>query len=183
MDTRKSLNDLNKRETEGFFFTDKGWLHNYLPFYNNLFAPYRDLEINIFEVGYLNGGSCQLWERYFSKAKIKSIDVNPCTPPPVSDRIILELRDIRSVTAEYFADFIPDIAIDDGSHLLEDQLYFVKIVYPVLRKGGLLIVEDIQNVKGHKFVFETLGIPFEIVDLRGEGGSYDDVILLYQKQL
>jgi hypothetical protein len=178
---RPTLIELNKRDIEGFFLSDKGWCHNYLKFYDELFAPFRDSEINIFEVGYLHGGSAQLWEKYFTKAIIKSIDINPCVPPPTSSRIILELKDIKDVTVKYFKDFVPDIAIDDGSHLLEDQIYFVKTVYPALRKGGLLIVEDIQNDKGHKHVFECLNIPFEVIDLRTKLGRFDDVIFLYRK--
>ncbi|MCE5225525.1 MAG: class I SAM-dependent methyltransferase [Porphyromonadaceae bacterium] len=176
-----SLVELNKREIDGFFLSDKGWIHNYLPTYDKLFAPYRHKEINIFEVGYQHGGSAQLWNKYFSKAKIKIIDIDACVPLPFEERIIFELRDMRKTDAEYFSDFIPDIAIDDGSHLLEDQVHFVKTVYPVLREGGLLIVEDIQNLEQQKIVFDYLGIPFEVVDLRVPGGRYDDVFLLYRK--
>lgn len=176
-----TLAELNRGTMEGFFLSDKGWTHSYLPSYDKLFTPFRDLEINIFEVGYLHGGSSELWAKYFSKARIKTIDIDPCVPAPYSDRIILELRDMNKTTAEYFKDFPPDIAIDDGSHLLEDQLYFVKTVYPVLSKGGLLIVEDIQNIAAHKRIFEYLGIPFEVFDLRNTKSRYDDVFLLYRK--
>ena len=177
----KTLTELNKREIDGFFLSDKGWTHSYLPCYEELFAPYRHREINIFEVGYQHGGSAILWEKYFSKALIKTIDIDMCVPFPPQGRIVLELRDMRETDAEYFADFIPDIAIDDGSHLLEDQLHFVKTVYPVLREGGLLIVEDIQNLEQQKVAFDYLGIPFEVIDLREPEGRYDDVLLLYRK--
>jgi len=176
-----TLTELNKREINGFFLTDKGWTHNYLPDYEKLFFPFKDAKINIFEVGYLHGGSCQLWEKYFINAKIKSIDVDHCVPLPTSDRVILELRDMCKTTSEYFDDFPPTIAIDDGSHLLEDQIHFIKTVYPVLKPGGLLIIEDVQNIERHKAVFEILGIPFEVFDLRHVAGRYDDVFILYRK--
>lgn len=181
MENRPTLEELNKREIDGFFLSDKGWSHSYLPEYDKLFAPYRDKPINIFEVGYYHGGSATLWERYFTQAMIKTIDIDHCVPIATSPRIILELQDIRNITPEYFANFPPDIAIDDGSHLLEDQAYFIKTVYPVLRPGGLLIVEDIQHIKNHRVVFESLGIPFQVFDLREKIKRLDDVFLLYRK--
>lgn len=178
---RLSLEECNKSDTAGFFLSDKGWTHNYLPSYEMLFEPYRDLDINIFEVGYLHGGSCKLFERYFSLAKIKAIDITPCVPPPDHKRITLELKNVWDVTSEYFNDFIPTIAIDDGSHLIEDQIHFIKTVYPILKEGGILIVEDIQNIDKQKSIFECLGIAFDVFDLRDVAGRYDDVFLLYRK--
>uniref|UniRef100_A0A6M3IMB8 Methyltransferase n=1 Tax=viral metagenome TaxID=1070528 RepID=A0A6M3IMB8_9ZZZZ len=176
-----TLVEINKEPGNGFYLTNKGTIHNYLPIYEALFSPLRDKELNIFEVGYYHGGSSKLWEKYFSKAIIKTIDIDNCVPFPESERIILELRDINDIRQEYFSDFFPDIAIDDGSHLLEDQIYFIKTVYPVLKEGGLLIVEDIQNIKNQKVVFESIGIPFDIIDLRKVKGRYDDVLILYHK--
>lgn len=176
-----SLEQLNKRDIEGLYLSDKGLTHSYLPIYDILFTPYRHQRINLFEVGYQHGGSSVLWERYFSKATIKSIDIDCFSPPPTNERIIFEVRDIRQIDANYFSNFIPDIAIDDGSHLIEDQLHFVKTVYPVLKKGGLLIVEDIQNLEKQRIVFDCLGIPFDVVDLREVKGRYDDVFLVYRK--
>lgn len=181
IEKRPSLLELNKSDVTGFFLSDKGWLHNYLPSYEKIFTPYRDLDINIFEVGYLNGGSCQLFEKFFSVAKIKAIDITPCIPPPTSNRVKVELMDARDLTQEYFKDFVPTIAIDDGSHLLEDQVSFIITVYPVLAEGGILIVEDIQNIEKQKVVFDCLNIPYEIIDVRHTSGRYDDVFLLYRK--
>jgi hypothetical protein len=109
------------------------------------------------------------------------IDINCCVPPPAG-RTILELQNIWDIDTDYFKDFPIDIAIDDGSHLLEDQVRFVKIVYPALRKGGIMVIEDIQNIATHKFVFDCLGIPFEVIDLRDRIGRYDDVLLIYRKE-
>lgn len=176
-----ALDEINKERGNGFFLSDKGFFHNYLSEYDKLFTSYRHQEINIFEVGYQHGGSATLWTKYFSKAIIKTIDIDHCVPDPSSSRIILEIQDIRMITSDYFNDFPPDIAIDDGSHLLDDQIYFIKTVYPVLRQNGLLIIEDIQYLENHRFVFESLGIPFEVFDFRKQTGRYDDVFLLYRK--
>lgn len=181
MEDRPTLEQLNKKETEGFYLSDKGTIHSYLPSYDQLFTPYRDLDINIFEVGYQHGGSSVLWERYFSKAIIKSIDVDIHVPLPQSERIILDIANVMNLTSEYFSDFIPDIVIDDGSHFLEEQVHLIKIAYPVIRKGGIIIVEDIHCIDTQNTVFESIGIPYEIFDLRGVKNRFDDVFLLFRK--
>jgi cephalosporin hydroxylase len=189
-----SLNNYN-----GKYLTDKGVLHSYLPFYENLFWPLRNKKINIFEVGFQYGGSCKLWEAYFPNAIIKSIDIdskipfnkdeiikewankyNIVTELTFSDRVKMEYKDVMTLNNDYFFDFIPDIAIDDGSHELEHQLHFLKVIYPVLKKGGILIVEDIQDISSQRKEFEKLDFNFEIIDFR-ESGRSDDVILIFRK--
>jgi len=180
----------------GVYLTDKQHDHNYLEAYDILFAPFRSKQINIFEVGYWYGGSCELWKLYFPNAFIKSIDVTIPLPRankrnlpynllaefiPPRDRVQLKIKNVKALNAEYFKDFPPDIAIDDGSHEISDQVYFVNTVYPVLRKGGLLIVEDIQNVRMDVPKFKQLKIPFEVVDMRAKSGVGDSVFLLYRK--
>lgn len=176
-----TLAEINCEREGGLYLSDKGTLHSYLPVYGRLFAPIRDNELNIFEVGYQHGGSAKLWERYFPKAIIKSIDTDRCVPSPESDRIILEIMDAKALTAGYFEKFIPDIAIDDGSHLLEEQIRFVSVVYPIMKSGGLLIVEDIQNIDRQVEIFACTGFPFEVIDLRKNRGRYDDVLIIFQK--
>ncbi len=160
-----TLIEFNKKGE--LFLTDKGSIHNFLSIYEELFCSFRYKEINIFEVGYQNGASCKLWNDYFPKAKIKSIDICHWTPSvielvtrikfniinyyiPPGDRVSLELMDVKDITAEYFSDFPPDIAIDDGSHYIQEQIHFIKIIYPILKEGGLLIIEDIQDINNDK---------------------------------
>jgi cephalosporin hydroxylase len=186
----KTLAKLNMED--GLYLTDKGVIHDYLSDYDKLFMPLREKSINIFEVGFQYGGSCKLWEKYFPYARIMAIDISTERPYEkdairlgiktkftFGDRVTMELRNMNSVTQEYFEGFTPDIAIDDGSHTMEDQLYFIKTVYPVLNKGGILIVEDVQDIINQKVEFEKLGIPFEIVDRRYV--CYDNVLLIYRK--
>jgi hypothetical protein len=191
----QSLTALNIENRQ--FLSDKGVLHPYLEKYEELFESYRDKEINIFEVGFQYGGSCRLWEKYFAYAKIRAIDINeyPTSPDELAGakihnmntqihtgpRVLKEVKDINELTEDYFADFIPDIAIDDGSHKPEDQLTFVKTVYPVLRKGGLLIIEDVPDIENQIDDFKELGLPFSIIDWRSETKVTDDVILIFRK--
>lgn len=176
------------------FLTDKEYAHGYLDVYDALFSPYRDRAINIFEVGYWFGGSCELWKRYFEKANIYAIDIalpNPITRRsgakcittfiPATDRVHLSLVNIWDLTSSYFEDRRPHIAIDDGSHVLQDQVRFVQVVYPLLHQGGLLIIEDIQDIESQKVTFDALGIPYEIFDCRKEGKAPDSILLVFRK--
>jgi hypothetical protein len=178
-----------------YHLTDKSVSHRYLQVYENLFFPFKEKTINIFEVGYWYGGSCELWKRYFPKAHIRAIDIaKPRSKTrrvngtyllshfvePL-ERVRLDLIDIKDVAPSYFKDFSPDIAIDDGSHMTVDQIHFVKLVYPVLREGGILIVEDIQNINSDKKAFDAIGFSYEIIDLRDQTGQPDSVFLLFRK--
>ena len=189
---RPTLDELNIEN--GLYLTDKGRIHNYLPDYDVLFAPFRDMHINIFEVGYQYGGSCRLWEKYFPNAIIRSIDITTKRPHEQSainlgiqtnfekgERTHFYLKDIKELTPEFFSQMPPDIAIDDGSHTLEDQLFFVKLVYPVLRKGGLMIIEDVADIDNQRIEFEKTGIEFQVIDRRKESGVFDDVLIIYRK--
>ena len=165
--------------------TDKGTVHSYLPVYDELFRPFQDKEINLFEVGYYKGGSVNLWKDYFSKARIKSIDLVPETFHGSkfnfkSARIIFEQKDVRTITTDYFNDFKPDIIIDDGSHDLVTVINFIRVAYPALNDGGILIAEDF-NVEKNRKKITNLGIPFTVIDRRGIFGREDDALIIIRK--
>jgi SAM-dependent methyltransferase len=166
--------------------------HHYAEVYDILFAPLQDKEINIFEVGFFTGGSCRLWLDYFPNAKVKCIDIHPQAHSRVlgtyiaNPRFNFEVMDSNNLTPEYVKDFNPDIFIDDGSHILNDQLYIVKTVYPVLKPGGLLIIEDVQDIDKDKLLFEELGYEFVVADMRPDSeklrkAAPDSVLIIYRK--
>ena len=41
----------------------------YINEWDNIFSPYRDQEIDLLEIGIQNGGSLEIWSKYFNKAK------------------------------------------------------------------------------------------------------------------
>jgi cephalosporin hydroxylase len=188
----KTLEELNLRD--GLYLTDKGSIHSYLKFYDAIFKQFKDREINIFEVGYQYGGSCELWKQYFLHAKIKAIDIKKWQPTPdridlklsnefiePKGRVSLDIISINDLPEDYFNSFHPDIAIDDGSHILEDQIIFIKKVYPVLNNGGYLIIEDIQNWEAALPECNKLGLHIFVVDQREVSGVYDDVFIYFVK--
>lgn len=172
--TLQELQDKNK------YHSDKGTSHTYLETYERLFRPYKDKAIKLVEVGYRDGGSLSLWEDYFTKAEILGIDITNrdrerTGVPFKTDRVKLHLQDINEMTSKDFEGYT--IAIDDGSHRIEDQLHFVKIMLPVVK---IVIVEDIQRW-AYIDKFKELG-DCEIVDMRNEG-HHDNILVIYRSKL
>ena len=58
---------LRELQQKNQYSTDKEFSHHYLGVYDELFAPFKDKEINLLEVGVATGGSLKLWEKYFTK--------------------------------------------------------------------------------------------------------------------
>jgi hypothetical protein len=181
-----TLVELYKRGGVDTYPTDKAHVHLYLPFYDLLFAPYKNKKINIFEVGYLDGGSLKLWEDYFPNAQIRGIDITDEYRQKTgvkftTDRVRVEILDSMKLSKKFFRDFSPDIVIDDGCHISDYQIHVVKTVYPLLRDGGLLIIEDFGSPEQLLPLFREIGYPFDVVDLRSLNGRHDNMLLIYHK--
>jgi len=120
---------------------------NYPEIYDKHFAPYRDKAINILEIGVYKGGSMQVWEKYFPKAKIYGIDIDPECKQYESDRTQIFIGDqadksfLRNIKAQ-----IPqiNIIIDDGGHRAEQQINTFDEMYYHLKTPGVYLIEDIE---------------------------------------
>jgi hypothetical protein len=173
---------LKELYNKNHYSTDKESTHQYLDTYDRLFAPFQDKVIGVFEVGYSFGGSVELWEDYFTDAAIYCIDIKFDKIQWHCGRVYLMQADINELTFSdvYNINHI-DIAIDDGSHFVKDQIAFIKLMYQVVRKRGLIIVEDIHDLENNKKYFDELNIPYEIIDLRKQTGVHDSVLLIIRK--
>lgn len=123
--------------------TDKGTRHTYLEVYDNLLARHRATASNVLEIGCLDGDSLRLWESYFAKAVIVGLDTNPC--PVVGDRIAFHQMDAYKVESASKIRDEYDVIIDDGPHSLSSMLFVVQHYSCMLRKGGILVVEDVPH--------------------------------------
>jgi SAM-dependent methyltransferase len=130
------------------FVSDK-WA-SYLPVYDRWFAIYQDAPISLLEVGVQNGGSLQIWAKYFANAKrIIGCDINPkCALLEFDDpRVALVLGDVKAaaVREQVLAHTeVYDIIIDDGSHKNADIIKTFKHFYARLAPGGIYVVEDLH---------------------------------------
>lgn len=123
---------------------------SYLEDYDSIFTNFRTRNVRILEIGIQNGGSLEIWAKYFPNAeKIVGCDINArCSDLTYDDpRISVTVGDancedvIRKITAisDYF-----DIIIDDGSHKSSDIIKSFSIYYQKIREGGIYIAEDLH---------------------------------------
>jgi len=125
--------------------------YSYIAVYERSLLHYRDRPINILEIGVLNGGSLELWAKYFSNAKqIIGCDTNPdCAKLSFNDSRIsvligdatqAEVAEKLSQTSSKF-----DVVIDDGSHQSIDIIRSFVRIFPLLCDDGLYIIEDLHT--------------------------------------
>jgi glycosyltransferase involved in cell wall biosynthesis len=122
----------------------------YLREYDRLLAPYREQVISLLEIGVQNGGSLEIWSRYFANGtKFVGCDINPdCAKLRFDDpRITVITGDATSPVTqaevlEHSANF--DLIIDDGSHTSGDIVKAFARYFPALKTGGLFVAEDLH---------------------------------------
>ncbi len=122
----------------------------YLEEWDRLLAPYRSEAIRLLEIGVQNGGSLEIWSKYFPKAeKIIGCDINEsCKNLQYDDtRIGVIVGDANTDTTEQnillqSATF--DLIIDDGSHNSDDIIRSFARYFPYLNEGGIYLVEDLH---------------------------------------
>jgi hypothetical protein len=81
---------------------DKGSVHSYIEFYEEVLAPYRRKAKNILEIGLMSGESLRMWSEYFT-GTVYGID---CDLKPVNG-----LADLSGAIAEGY-----NIVIGDASN-------------------------------------------------------------------
>jgi len=122
----------------------------YLDFYARVFGPMRDKPIRLLEIGIQNGGSLELWQKYFPRAAVLvGCDIDPGCAKLVYDdpRIRVVVGDANDATTQasilhHSQTF--DIIIDDGSHCSGDIVRAFCRYFPLLSDGGLYIMEDLH---------------------------------------
>lgn len=144
--------------------------HSYTPVYSLLFSPLRNREINIAEIGTLNGYGLQMLREYFANAVIRGFECDTemrqtCEDLNLDDTEIhfVDVRHEESIREAFDgAQLQYDIVIDDSSHMIEDQLRIIRCVMPYVKQGGMMIIEDIfddDRAPEHRFesVIEEMG--------------------------
>jgi len=142
------MNDLEK------FFKEKGnrnshkWYH-YLEIYDRHFSRFRNKEINILEFGVFDGGSLQMWKKYFgSKVNVYGVDINERCKEFEEDNVKIFIGDqedkdfLLKLTQEIP---IVDILIDDGGHTMKQQINTFEVMFNHVKNGGVYLCEDLHT--------------------------------------
>lgn len=122
----------------------------YLEKYDQLFTPLRSRPVNVLEIGVQNGGSLEIWAKFFFNASlIAGCDINPkCGSLQFSDsRIKMVVGDINSLEACTEIGKLSEqynIIIDDGSHTSPDIIQTFLRLFPILSNDGIYVAEDLH---------------------------------------
>jgi len=120
----------------------------YFPAYENHLSQFVNRSVVMFEIGVENGGSLQMWKRYFGPyATIVGLDIVDYTKYK-EDQIEICTGDQSD--AAVLQDMIdrfgqPDIVLDDGSHMMNHIHATFDYLYPRMSKNGVYLIEDLHT--------------------------------------
>ena len=157
------------------FNSSKNWSikwKKYFPIYEKLFEKYRNEKITFVEIGVLDGGSLEIWKKYFgTKSRIIGIDNNPqCKKFENKDYEIYIGSQSDPLFWNNFYKKVGnvDIILDDGGHTNDQQIITLVESIKHINDGGLHIVEDVhssyQKHYGNPFKYSFINFSKKIVD-------------------
>lgn len=123
--------------------------HNYTEIYAQYFASLKEKPIKFLEIGIHQGSSVKLWERYFKNAELHFIDITFSTIKYFSDRSHYHLvnqedpQALQKFAVETGGNF--DIIVDDGGHMMNQQIVSFQNLFPHIKSGGMYIIEDLHT--------------------------------------
>ena len=121
-------------------------IHNYCNKYQKYLPFQRYDELNIMEIGILNGKSLKTWKEYYYRSRILGIDINPDCKQYVESGISVEIGSQADnvFLNDIIRDYGPfDMILDDGSHMNEHVIYSFEHLFQSVKSGGVYIIEDI----------------------------------------
>jgi hypothetical protein len=136
-----------------YFLLNKGrmmlkWQH-YFDIYHNHFSRFCGCPVTILEIGIYQGGSLQMWKNYFGPAaKIYGVDIDPRCKEFEEDQIKIFIGDqtdrgfLRSLGEEIGN---IDIIIDDGGHMMNQQIITFEEMFSFVGETGIYLVEDLHT--------------------------------------
>jgi hypothetical protein len=149
----------------------------YLGIYSDFFSPVRNNDVGILEIGIQNGGSLEIWDKFFPNAKfIIGVDIDEkCKlltfESPKISVIVGDANSDAVVNALAARKNEFDIIIDDGSHTSGDIVKTFCKYFPMLKHNGIFIAEDLHCSYWERFngglyyPFSSIGFFKSLVDI------------------
>lgn len=125
-------------------------LRHYFEIYRRHFAKFVGQEVHVVEIGVYSGGSLNMWKQYFGeRSHIYGVDIEETCKAYEEDRVSIHIGD--QADPEFWRRFreqVPDvdIVIDDGGHLVHQQIASLEAMLPHLRPGGVYMCEDVGGI-------------------------------------
>jgi hypothetical protein len=120
------------------------WPH-YFRVYHRHLERFRGTSARVLEIGVFRGGGLEMLRGYLGPdAHLVGLDIDPVAVA-VANGYVVVLGDqsdpevLRAVSEEH-GPF--DVVIDDGGHTMEQQIGAAEILLPLLKPGGVYLVED-----------------------------------------
>ncbi len=130
------------------------WIH-YFDIYHRHLGRFRGKPIVVLEFGVSQGGSLQMWRKYFGRrAKIYGVDIDPRCKQFEARRIKIfigdqEDRDFLRSIAEKIGPI--DVLIEDGGHTMGQQIATFEELYPKVKTDGVFLIEDLHTSYWKKY--------------------------------
>lgn len=162
--------------------TDKDTTHTYADTYQKIFMDHmpRVEPIRILEVGIYGGFSLLVWRDWLKSREIDyqiyglDIDLSRFCANTGFDlnvsAFVCDSRSEKDFSRMNLGKF--SLIIDDGSHLLEDQLSTKNNLFQYLIEGGVYVVEDVMTN-------EVGAFGADINVLMNEGNTYDNNLAIF----
>lgn len=138
LDDLAVLYGTDKGTKKGSGLTPKG----YTLIYERLFSSMNIK--GLLEIGVKAGASIKMWEDYFPDATIVGIDINEAGPFRHAHFMRGSQADLEFLSRIVKFFDVLDIVVDDGSHIMLDQIISLTFLFKYLRSGGLYIIEDLH---------------------------------------
>ncbi len=146
----------------------------YFSIYEKLFESYRNKNITFIEIGVLDGGSLEIWKKYFGNgSRIIGIDNNPeCKKfQNESFEIFIGSQSDPTFWKKFYNEVGKvDIILDDGGHTNEQQIITLINSIENINNGGLHVVEDV-----HSSYQKHYGNPYKYSFINFSKKTIDDV--------
>ena len=181
-------------------------INEYSQVYFTLFDKMKDMKLNFLEIGigtmipgahssmvgyapahYKPGASLRAWRDFMPNSRIIGLDIQLDTQFSDEERIETYLcysvgTDEVNRWHEKMDGLMFDVIIDDGSHVASDQLITLSNFYPMLKPGGIYIIEDVVENSALSTNPESIkekcnGDPFFFV------GVKNNICVIYKKSL
>ena len=144
----------------------------YFDVYDSVFEKFKNKKIVFVEVGVLNGGSLEMWKKFFHpESRIIGIDFNPeCKKfeKPGIEIFIGDQSDQNFWNNFYKQIGKIDILLDDGGHTNTQQIITTVKSVPNINNGGILMIEDThcsyQKEYGNPNKYSFINFTKKIID-------------------
>ncbi len=98
---------------------------------------------HVLEIGVQTGHSLRMLAHRFPEAQIVGLDIDvPSESLPEKNITFIQGSQNDTRLLQKLTGF--DIIIDDGSHMTADQQLTFSTLFPLLNKGGIYVIEDIE---------------------------------------